>query len=78
MIKNIGQTLAKSLTKLLDKHGLRKKIIVYVKNEGLNFNAMTIVLKVIINYKPFGLKKSFQSTIISMFFQKMSIWLSQP
>ncbi len=48
--KTIGQALVKSLTKLLDKYGLRKKIITYVKYEGSNLNAMTIVLKVIVNY----------------------------
>jgi len=30
----IGQALARSLIELLDKYGLRKKIITYVKNEG--------------------------------------------
>jgi hypothetical protein len=34
VIETIGQILAKSLTKLLDKYGLRKKIIVYVKMRG--------------------------------------------
>ncbi len=34
--KTIGQTLTRNLTKLLDKYGLRKKIIAYVKNEGSN------------------------------------------
>jgi hypothetical protein len=57
--KTIGQTLARSLTKLLDKYGLRKKIIVYVKNEGSNFNAMTIALKIVVNYESFGLEESF-------------------
>jgi hypothetical protein len=47
--------LAKSLTKLLDKYGLRKKTIVYVKNEGLNFNAMIVALKAIVNYESLGL-----------------------
>ncbi len=59
MTKTIGQTLARSLTKLLDKYGLRKKIIVYVKNEGSNFNAMTIALKIVVNYESFGLEESF-------------------
>jgi hypothetical protein len=49
VIETIGQTLAKSMTKLLDKYGLRKKIIAYVKNDGSNFNAMTIALKAIVN-----------------------------
>jgi hypothetical protein len=58
--ETIGQTLARSLTKLLDKYGLRKKIIAYVKDEGSNFNAMTTTLKVILNYEPLGLKESFE------------------
>jgi hypothetical protein len=33
-IEIIGQTLTKSLTKLLEKYGLRQKIIAYVKYEG--------------------------------------------
>jgi len=50
MTKTIGQTLVRNLTKLLDKYGLRKNIITYVKYEGSNLNVMTIVLKVIVNY----------------------------
>jgi hypothetical protein len=33
--ETIGQTLAKNLTKLLDRYDLRKKIIAYVKDEGV-------------------------------------------
>jgi hypothetical protein len=44
VIKTTRQTLTKSLTKLLDKYGLKKKTITYVKDEGSNFNAMTSVL----------------------------------
>jgi hypothetical protein len=57
--KIIGQALARSMTKLLDKYNLRKNIIVYVKDEGSNFNTMTIALKVIINYESFGLEENF-------------------
>jgi hypothetical protein len=35
-IEIIGQTLTKSLTKLLEKYGLRQKIIAYVKYEGFS------------------------------------------
>jgi hypothetical protein len=34
--KITGQTLARNLTKLLNKYGFRKKIIAYVKDEGSN------------------------------------------
>jgi hypothetical protein len=54
--KNIGQALAKNLTELLDKYGLKRKIIVNVKNEGLNFNAITTILKVVQNCESHGLK----------------------
>jgi hypothetical protein len=33
--ETIGQTLAINLTKLLDRYDLRKKIIAYVKGEGV-------------------------------------------
>jgi len=48
-IKKTRQALVKSLTKLLDKYGLRKKIILYIKDEGSNLNAMTSALKSIVN-----------------------------
>jgi pyruvate dehydrogenase complex dehydrogenase (E1) component len=54
-----SQALARSLIELLDKHGLRKKIIAYVKDEGSNFNVMTTVLKVVVNYESVGLEESF-------------------
>jgi hypothetical protein len=53
---NIGQALAKNLTNLLDKYGLKKKIIVNVKDERSNFNAMTTILKVVQNCESLGLK----------------------
>jgi hypothetical protein len=53
--KTIHQTLARSLTELLDKYGLQKKIIAYVKDEGSNFNAMIIALKVVVNCEPSSL-----------------------
>jgi hypothetical protein len=43
-----SQTLVKSLIKLLDKYGLRKKIIAYVKDKGSNINVMIIALKAIV------------------------------
>ncbi len=56
---NTSQTLARSLTMLLDKYGLRKKIIAYVKDEGSNLNAMTVALKVVVNCEFLGLEESF-------------------
>jgi len=67
-----GQALAISITKLLDKYGLRKKIIVYglTKRWGVKFNAMTIVLYVVVNCESFGLKESFQGTCFGHVFSK--------
>jgi dihydropteroate synthase len=53
------KTLAKSLIELLDKYGLRKKIIAYVKDERFNLNAMTSALKYAINYEYLRLEESF-------------------
>ncbi len=60
VIKTIGQIVTNNLTKLLDQYGSRNKIIAYVKDEGLNLNTMTIVLKLIIKCEVFGLDESFQ------------------
>ncbi len=67
--KTTTQALVRSLTKLLNKYGLRKKIITYVKNEGSNLNAMTITLKAVVNCESLGLEENFQGTL-GMFFQK--------
>jgi hypothetical protein len=48
--KIIKHALTISLTKLLDRYCLRKKIIAYVKYEGSNLNAMTNVLKHVVCY----------------------------
>jgi hypothetical protein len=56
-IETTSQTLARNLTKLLDKYGLKRKIIAYAKDEGSNLNA-TIALKTIVNCEPLGLKES--------------------
>jgi len=53
------QTSAKKLIKLLDNYALRRKIIVYVKDEGSNLNNMTIALKSIVSCDMLGLKESF-------------------
>jgi len=67
-IKNIDQALAKNLIELLDKYGLKKKIIVNVKDEGSNFNAITTIL--VQNCESFGLKESFQGTCFRHVFSK--------
>jgi hypothetical protein len=62
--------LVKSLIELLGKYGLRKKIIVYVKDEGSNLDVMTTVLKVVVNCESFGLEENFQGTYFGHAFSK--------
>jgi len=66
----IGLAFAKSLTKLLDKYVLRKKIIVYVKDERSNFNAMTSALKSVVNCEYLGIEENFQGTCFGNAFSK--------
>jgi hypothetical protein len=68
--KTIGQALVRSLIELLDKYGLRKKIIAYVKDERSSLNAMTIVLKAIINCESFCLEENFQGNCFGHVFPK--------
>ncbi len=55
----LDRLLVKKFTKLLDNYALRRKIIIYVKDEGSNLNTMTIALKSIINCDLFGLEEKF-------------------
>ncbi len=65
-----GQTLAKNLIELLDSYASRKKIIVYVKDEGSNLNIMTITLKSIIGCDILVLEESFQGICFGHAFSK--------
>jgi hypothetical protein len=58
IIETTSQALARKLRELLDSYGLSKKIIVYVKDEGVDLNSMTKTLKLIINHEVLGLKES--------------------
>jgi hypothetical protein len=62
--------LAKNLTKLLDSYALKRKIIVYVKNERSNLNIMTTTLKSIVNYDMLGLEEAFRVVVLVMHFLK--------
>jgi hypothetical protein len=68
--KTTSQTLVISLTELLDKYGLKKKIIFYVKNEWSNLNAMTIALKAVVNCGSLSLGESFHGTCFGHAFSK--------
>ncbi len=54
----------------MDSYNLRKKIIVYVTDEGANLNAMTMALKIIVNYDILGLEESFNGTCFGHVFSK--------
>jgi hypothetical protein len=62
--------VARNLIELLDQYDLRKKIVAYVKDEGANLNAMTTVVKFVVNYEVFGLEESFQGTCFGHAFVK--------
>jgi hypothetical protein len=59
-----GQTLARNLIEILNTYELKKKIVVYVKDEGFNFNIMIIILKLVLNFNVLGLEDKFQRTCI--------------
>jgi hypothetical protein len=54
----------------LDKYGLRKIYITYIKDEGSNFNAIIGVLKSVVNCESFGLEEAFKVLVLDMCFQK--------
>jgi hypothetical protein len=63
------QALTINLKKLLDSYGLRKKIIVYVKDEGANLT-MTTSFKFIVNCEVLGLEENFNDTCFGHAFSK--------
>jgi hypothetical protein len=62
--------LARNLIELLDQYDLRKKIITYVKDEGANLNAMTIILKSMVDCEVLGMEESFQGSCFGHLFYK--------
>jgi hypothetical protein len=58
------------LNDLLDKFGLRKKIIAHVKNEGSNLNAMNLFLKFVVNCETLSLQESFNGICFGHVFSK--------
>jgi len=55
---------------LLNKYALKKKIIIHVKDEGSNFNAMTNALKYVINCECLSLEENFQRNCFGHAFSK--------
>jgi hypothetical protein len=68
--RSYSQTLTKNLTKLLDKYGLTKKILAYVKDEASNLNVVTI-LRYVMSCECLGLEESFQSSYFGHTFPKV-------
>jgi hypothetical protein len=68
--KTTNQALARNLSEFLDSYNLRKKIIIYVKDEGVNLNAMTMAFKTIINCDILGVEESFNETCFGHVFSK--------
>jgi hypothetical protein len=59
----------------LDKYGLKKKIITYVKDESSNLNAMIIKLKLVGSCESLNLEKQIPRNLFwAHFFKSMSIW----
>ncbi len=55
---------------MFNKLSLRKKYIVYVKDEGSNLNAMTFTLKSIVRCETLGLQKKFIGMYFRLVFSK--------
>ncbi len=68
--KTIGQALVRNLRELFDSYVLSKKIIAYVKYEGVNLSSMTTTLKFVVNCKVLGLEESFNGTCFGHAFSK--------
>jgi hypothetical protein len=58
------------LTNYLNKFGLKKKIIAYVKDEGFNLNAMTSALKFVISFETLNLQENVNGTCFGHVFSK--------
>ncbi len=68
--------LTKDLIKLLNKYDLRKKIIIYVKDEGSNLNTMTTGLKFVVSCDILGLIESFEGSCCGHAFSKVYQYVS--
>ncbi len=55
---------------MLDQYDLRKKVIEYVKDEGANLNALTVILKSMVDCEVLGMEKSFQGSCFGHLFYK--------
>jgi hypothetical protein len=62
--------LAKKLIELLENYEMRRKNIIYMKDEGSNLNTMTIALKSIVSCDMSGLEESFKGSCFGHAFFK--------
>jgi len=62
--------LAKNLIEILEKYNLKKKIIVYVKDEGSNLITIIVALKVVVSCDNLSLEESYQGTCFRHAFSK--------
>ncbi len=60
------------MTKLLDSYALKRKIIVYVKDEGSNLNTMTTNLNSIVSCDMLGLEEVFKAFVLGMHFPRLA------
>jgi hypothetical protein len=62
----------------MDKYALRRKIIVYVKDEGSYFNAMTNALTFVVSCECFDLEEIFKGIVkLVMFFPRHANMVQQ-
>lgn len=54
----------------MNEYGLKKKLFIYVKDEGSNMNVMKIVLKSLVSCECLGLWESFQNSYFDHVFSK--------
>ncbi len=59
-----------NFSNLLDSFGLRKKIIAFVKDEGVFLNAVTSTLRYVVSYDILGLEESFNGSRFGHVFSK--------
>jgi hypothetical protein len=58
------------LKELLNPYGLSKKIITYVKDEGINLNFMTTALKFVVNCEVLRLEENFNGAYFGHAFSR--------
>jgi len=66
IIIDLFETLAKKLQYLLQKYGLIKLIVFYVKDEVSSSNIMINIFKSMVNYEILGVEKVFKAHVLDM------------